>query len=72
MSSLQEFSPANLAERHCPFYVRGRCKRDKCEFKHDPTELKAAKAELVAKAKHSVNTGQATYESKYVYDPSAS
>ena len=61
MSSLQEFSPANLAEHHCPIYLCGRCKRDKCEFKHDPEELKVAKAKLVAKAESSANTEQATY-----------
>ena len=60
MSTLQ-FSPANLAERHCPFYLRGRCKRDKCEFKHEPEELKVAKAYLVAKTESSANTEQATY-----------
>ena len=58
---LQEFSPTNLASRQCPFYLRGRCKRDKCEFKHDLEELKVAKAKLVAKAESSANTEQATY-----------
>ena len=36
------------AERICQFYLRGRCQRENCDFKHDPEKLKAAKAELAA------------------------
>ena len=39
------------AERICPFYLRGRCQRENCDFKHDPEKLKAAKAELAAAKK---------------------
>ena len=35
----------NSAERICQFYLRGRCQRENCDFKHDPEKLAAAKAE---------------------------
>ena len=41
----------NSAERICQFYLRGRCQRENCDFKHDPEKLKAAKAEQAAKEK---------------------
>ena len=40
----------NSAERICQFYLRGRCQRENCDFKHDPEKLAAAKAEQAAKA----------------------
>ena len=29
-------------ERICQLYLRGRCQRENCDFKHDPEKLKAA------------------------------
>ena len=52
MSSSEAFSSTSAmlasAERICQFYLRGRCQRENCDFKHDPEKLKAAKAELAA------------------------
>ena len=52
MSSSEAFSSSSAmlasAERICQFYLRGRCQRENCDFKHDPEKLKAAKAELAA------------------------
>ena len=52
-SSSEAFSSSTSAmlgsaERICQFYLRGRCQRENCDFKHDPEKLKAAKAELAA------------------------
>ena len=58
-SSSLLLSPSGiLEERHCPFYLRERCRRDKCEFKHDPEKLKAVKAERAAKAEQDANAEQ--------------
>ena len=47
----------NSAERICQFYLRGRCQRENCDFKHDPEKLKAAKAEQAAKEKDKDSRG---------------
>ena len=52
----------NSAERICQFYLRGRCQRENCDFKHDPEKLAAAKAEQAAKAeKDKANQGSSAH-----------
>ena len=51
----------NSAERICQFYLRGRCQRENCDFKHDPEKLKAAKAEQAAKEKDRASEGSSAH-----------
>lgn len=37
-------STSSSSERICQFFLRGRCQRENCEFKHDPARLQAASA----------------------------
>ena len=51
----------NSAERICQFYLRGRCQRENCDFKHDPEKLAAAKAEQAAKEKDKAKEGSSAH-----------
>ena len=33
-----------MSERVCQFYIRGRCQRENCEFKHEKPEKSASDA----------------------------
>ena len=33
-----------MSERVCQFYIRGRCQRENCEFKHEKPEKSATDA----------------------------
>ena len=56
-----------IAVGHCPFYLRGRCKRENCEFKHDSEKLKAAKAEWATKGEQAAKENDMAREHSLVH-----
>ena len=53
--------PPEEEPRVCQFYLRGRCQKENCDFKHDPEMLKVAKEEAKAKEKEQKNEKICTF-----------